>query len=612
MCGIAGFVVEPEAADPSDLEAMCTTLAHRGPDDADARVWPDHGVGLGHRRLSIIDLSPSGRNPMPNEDETVWVVHNGEIYNYRELRRELEAAGHRFRSDSDTEVIVHGYEEWGDAHVERLSGMFAYGLYDRRAAAPRVLLIRDRLGIKPLHYAWDGRRFAFASELKGLLALPWVDRTPDRTALVDYLSYLYVPAPKTAFAGMRKVLPAERLVLEEGRIDRTRYWDLPAPAPAPAGDGGVADAVDRVRALLSAAVERHMVADVPVGVFLSGGLDSSAVATLMSETADGPVRAYTIGFDVAEHSETGYAALVAERSGLAHRVRSVSVDDVRTALDRVTSLHDEPFADASSLPTLRVAELAREDVKVALAGDGGDEVFGGYWWYDAWRKGTRFDRLPVPLRRVAARGLTLLPRLREVTWLSELGEPGLERYAALVQLFTPDEKRALVTRDLERHLVGYDDHWHLREHWRDDLDPTTRMQVVDLHTYLPGDILTKVDRATMAVSLEARPPLLDHELVEAVLGLPAAVRGENKSLLKRAMADRLPREIIERPKQGFSVPWKVWQEQLRPWASDELRGGALADSGLFEPARLEDLDGPRAGARTWALLVLERWARRHL
>jgi asparagine synthase (glutamine-hydrolysing) len=587
---------------------MCDALEHRGPDDADAKIWADHGVGLGHRRLSIIDLSPAGRNPMPNEDETVWVVHNGEIYNYRELRRELEAAGHSFRSDSDTEVIVHGYEEWGDAHIDRLSGMFAYGLYDRRAAAPRILLVRDRLGIKPLHYAWDGRRFAFASELKGLLALPWVDRTPDRTALVDYLSYLYVPAPKTAFAGMRKVLPAERLVLEDGRIERTRYWDVPSPE----GNGSVPDAVDRVRGLLSAAVERHMVADVPVGVFLSGGIDSSAVASLMAETSEGAVRAFTIGFDVAEHSETRYASLVAERAGLAHRVRIVSVDDVGAALDRITSLHDEPFADASSLPTLRVAELAREDVKVALAGDGGDEVFGGYWWYDAWRKGSRFDQLPAPMRRVAAGGLARLPRLREVTWLSQLGQPGLERYAALVQLFTPDAKRALMTRDLERDLAGYDDHWHLREHWRDDLDPMTRMQVVDLHTYLPGDILTKVDRATMAVSLEARPPLLDHQLVEAVMGVPAAVRGGNKSLLKRAMADRLPREILDRPKRGFSVPWKVWHEQLRPWASDELRGGALADSGLFEPAGLGNLDGSRAGARTWALLVLERWARRHL
>lgn len=607
MCGIAGFVVEPGAPDLGELTAMCDRLAHRGPDDADARVWPDHGVGLGHRRLAIIDVSPAGRNPMANEDETVWVVHNGEIYNYRELRRELERLGHAFRSASDTEVLVHGYEEWGDDHVHRLKGMFAYAIYDRRRPLPRLLLVRDRLGIKPLHYAWDGSRFAFGSELKALLALPWVDRAPDRSALVDYLSYLYVPAPKSAFARIRKLRPAERLVLEEGEVRMDSYWDVPADAEVES-----ADAVDAVRDQLERAVGRHMVADVPVGLFLSGGLDSSTVASLMRGATELPVHAYSIGFDVAEHTETTYAASVAEQLELVHRVRTVALEDASTALERMTELYDEPFADASSIPTVQVAELARTEVKVVLAGDGGDEVFGGYWWYEAWRRGDRLTALPRGVRRATSGGVALLPRLRDVTWLADLGADPLDRYASLVELFSPAAKRSLLSPAGAAELDGYDDRWHLRENWRPELDPQTRMHYVDLKTYLPGDILTKVDRASMSASVEVRPPLLDHELVESVFGLPAEIRGTDKSLLRRAMRGRLPDSVLSRPKKGFSVPWTRWAGELRSGAALELRDGALVGAGFLAPDPLGGLGPSRLGPRMWALLVLERWARAHL
>jgi asparagine synthase (glutamine-hydrolysing) len=605
MCGIAGFV------DPSGTEArlvaMCQTLVHRGPDDAGARLWPDHGVGLGHRRLSIIDLSSAGRNPIGNEDGTVWVVHNGEIYNYRELRRELERAGHRFASQSDTEVIVHAYEEWGDGHVERLRGMFAYGVYDRRGPLPRVLLVRDRVGIKPLHYSWDGGRLAFASEAKGLLRVPWVNRSPDRAALADYLVYGYIPAPETAYLGIRKIGPAERLLLQGGRLSTDPYWDLPSGS-TPNGDAR--EAQEFVEKLLADAVESHMVSDVPVGLFLSGGVDSSSIAALMPRKGSRP-RAYSIGFDVAEHTETAHAQTVADHLDLDLRTRTVAVGDALAALDHIVEIHDEPFSDASSLPMSRVARLASEDVKVALSGDGGDEVFGGYWWYGAWRKSARSESLPALVRRVIS-GIATLPRLREVTWLRGLHADSLERYAGLVELFPPALARDVLSRPSAAELDGRDARWHLREYWREELDPRTRAQYVDFHTYLPGDILTKVDRASMSVSLEVRPPLLDHELVEAVMGLPSPIRGEDKALLRRAMARRLPVSILARPKKGFSVPWFRWQGQLQDWATDTLRDGAAVQAGLLAPDPASRIGTQRGGARLWSLLVLERWCQHRL
>jgi asparagine synthase (glutamine-hydrolysing) len=591
---------------------MCDSMAHRGPDDAGAQVWPEDGVALGHLRLSIIDLSPAGRNPMPNEDATVWVVHNGEIYNYRALRDELERAGHRFRSHSDTEVLVHAYEEWGDGHVARMRGMFAYAIVDRRRGAPRVLLVRDRIGIKPMHYAWDGDRFAFASELAPFRALPWVDGSVDRAALADFLTLSYIPAPRTAFTGIRKLGPGQLLSFERGRVEVRTYWDVHPSAGNGATPG---DVVEALRDQLSDAIAAHLVADVPVGVFLSGGLDSSAVASVMTELAGRPPRAYSIGFDVAEHSETSSAALVAERLGLDHTVRTVGVDAVRDAVERVVAMHGEPFGDGSSVPTLRVAEIARRDVKVVLSGDGGDEVFAGYRWYQRWLQGDRLEALPRPIRRAVFGSLAVLPGEGRLRRLADVGNGGLDRYAGLIELFSRPTKRSILSLELAAELDGADDYWHLREHWREDLDPLTRVQYLDLKTYLPGDILTKVDRASMAVSLEVRPPLLDHRLVEAMFSLPAAVRvpgGRSKGLLKDAMAGRLPDEILGRPKKGFSAPWEAWLPELRTWAANELRDGAAVQGGILAPDPMSKVGKRLPGARVWALLVLERWCRDHL
>lgn len=618
MCGIAG-IVDPEGASRDTLGRMCDALAHRGPDDADLCVWEDQGVGLGHRRLSIIDLSPAGRNPMGNEDGTVWVVHNGEIYNYRELRRELEAAGHRFRSNSDTEVIVHAYEQWGEDHVERLRGMFAYALYDRRAASmggasmPRVLLVRDRLGIKPLFYSWDDRRLLFASEPKAIFAVPGFDRTPDRSALADFLTYLYVPTPKTAYARIRKVSPGEILVFDGSRLEGRRYWDVkPDASPAQIG---VAEAASCVRELLEDSVRAHLVSDVPVGLFLSGGIDSSTIAALATSVSDDALRAYSIGFDVAEHSETKFARLVAARFDLGYREWVVGVGSVREALDRVGDAYDEPFGDGSAVPTMRVSELASDEGKVVLSGDGGDELFGGYGWYRRWSFRQKVGFVPLALRRGVFGPLAKLAGSRSRRWLSDLALDPFRQYARLLELFSPEEKRGLLGPSLQDELEGYDDYWHFRRYWREELDPLTRMQYLDLKTYLPDDILTKVDRASMAVGLEVRPPFLDHRLVEAVFALPASVRlpgGEPKGLLKRAMGPVLPKEVVERPKKGFSAPWDVWMGELDRWASGYLRDGAAVQAGILRPEPLSSLDGYGRGARTWSLLLLERWCRENL
>ncbi|MEX2274158.1 MAG: asparagine synthase (glutamine-hydrolyzing) [Actinomycetota bacterium] len=602
MCGITGIV---RIDDPTrTLERMTSVLAHRGPDDEGVRTWDDDRVGLGHRRLSIIDLSPAGRNPLTNETDDVWITFNGEIYNYVELRRELIAAGHRFRSDTDTEVVVHAYEEWGDAHVDRLRGMFAYAVYDRRGDGFRLLLTRDRLGIKPLFYAHEGDRLAFASEPKSLLLVPGMVGVPDRSALFDYLTYGYVPAPRSAWTGIKKLEPGHQLVLERGRVTRRRYW-------AAKGTEQPLDlvAAEMVRTEIGRAVAENLTADVEVGVFLSGGIDSSSVVA--SVPSDVVVPTFSIGFDVAVFDETEYARLVAKTFGHLNHERVVVSSDVEAAVGMVSDMYDEPFADGSALPTSSVSALAREHVKVALSGDGGDEVFGGYARYGAWARRSRLDFLPTSMRRSLGSALTSVPALDRHTWFSDIGVDPISRFGRLIELFTPLEKRRMLGADWAEEFRDYDDYWRIRSSWKDDLDPITRLQVVDLETYLPDDILTKVDRASMAVGLEVRPPLLDHILVEKVLGLPPKTRvpgGEPKGLLKRAMRGTLPSEVLDRPKRGFSAPWNEWSDRFGPWALERLRTGAAVDHGLLRSDF--DAGGRRGGAKLWALLLLDRFAER--
>ncbi|MGB1251864.1 MAG: asparagine synthase (glutamine-hydrolyzing) [Candidatus Promineifilaceae bacterium] len=603
MCGIAGFV--SAEITPSTIERMTTAIAHRGPDDSGGRHWSDHGVAIGQRRLAIIDLSPAGHNPMPNETGDVWITFNGEIYNFQALRTELQAAGHNFRSNTDTEVILHAYEEWGDEHVQRLRGMFAYAIYDRREAEPRLLLVRDRLGIKPLHYAWEDNNLLFASELKGILAADRVSTSVNRSAIWEYLTYGYIPAPKTIYQSIHKLPAAHLLVYERQQITIRRYWELPA---VEARSVSLPEAIEQLDEQLKEAVKLHLISDVPLGVFLSGGVDSSAMTAYTSAVSAEKIHTFSIGFDVAAHSEIEYARQVAQQYDTVHTEYTVGAGDVQTMLPRVVTMYDEPFADGSAVPTFFLSQQTRQSATVAISGDGGDELFWGYRWFDSWLK-HKGIRLPTQLNRA-------LPLLAgKVRWqqrLQKLTRNELERYGWHKSVFLPLEKHNLLSPQWQRQFKRTDDFDYLRQHWREDLDPITRIQHLEMQTYLVGDILTKVDRASMAVGLEVRPPLLDHVLIESVMRLQANVRvpqQELKGLLKRAVKDKLSNEILYRPKKGFSAPYTRWLNDERGWVRDFLNNGAAVAKGILAPNPVDKIDASYGGSRLWSLLVLEQWLR---
>jgi len=618
MCGIAGIAdVAGRVADEALLRAMTSVQAHRGP-DGEAVVCRGP-VGLGHRRLAIIDLN-TGDQPMANEDGSIWIVFNGEIYNFHELRRELEARGARFRTVSDTEVILKAYEADGPACVERLRGMFAFAILDERRR--RLLLARDRAGIKPLVYAWDGRRLLFGSEIKAILQDPHVDRDLDQEALGDYLTYHYVPAPRTIFRAVRKLPPASTLLLplDGGEPVVSEYWRLRfAPDPHVTES----EWIERLRTHLADAVRSHMVSDVPIGAFLSGGVDSSTVVALMAQASAAPIRTFSIGFDEADFDELRFARQVATRYGTDHYELVVKPSALEI-LPKLAWHFDEPFADSSAIPTYYVAKITREHVTVALSGDGGDENFAGY------RRYARAVGLHERLDRGAA---ALLRRLfRAAASALPVGAPG-QAYAGLLGAGPIDRYRRLVAyqrRETLRRLLSDDLAALARSAASADTfarlvarsgapDYLTALQYIDVHTYLPGDILTKVDLTSMAVSLESRVPLLDHKLMEFVATIPSSLKlrnGTGKYLLKRAMATSLPVEILTRRKMGFGVPLAAWfRGELRDMTRDVLLSPAARQRGLFRIAEVETLlrthDAGRrdCSARLWALVCFELWMR---
>lgn len=603
MCGIAGLASRRGNVERTEVEAMRDRLTHRGPDDAGVWVSDDGVVGLGHRRLSIIDLSERGHQPMTNEDGSVWLVFNGEIYNFKDLRKELLAAGHVFRSDTDSEVILHAYEEWGVESVRRLRGMFAYAIWD--GPRRRLVLARDRLGIKPLFYACTDDHLSFASELKAFKADRRLRLEIDETAIYDYFTYRYIPTPKTVYSAVRKLPPGYYAVYENGRLTTTQYWDMIFGRQQLT----VADAVDQVREKLAECVRMHMVSDVPVGVMLSGGLDSSTVSALAAQAAPAThLHTFSIGFDVAEHDETQFARLVAERYETDHHELQVTRRMAMDAERLVVDLYDEPFADSSAVPTYFVSKLAREHVKVVLSGEGGDELFFGYSWYQKLLKLNRTDGWPASARGVLGAMAGLVPLGMKGKWtLNALSLEPVERHAMMMSGLLPAEKRSLLSPTFLRRFDGYDDYWHFRRYWREDLDPMSRMQYLDIKTYLNDDILTKVDRASMIVSLEARVPLLDHELMESTLALSAAVRnplGAQKHLLKQAAHSLLPDAILNRRKKGFSGPLHEW------FKANNLKDlEAIYDNHFVaeDVLKSESVTGMSA----WPFIVLGRWLYHH-
>lgn len=623
MCGIAGLyhVETAKPVDPARLRAMLAPMGHRGPDGSG--IWVAPGVGLGHLRLSIIDLEGSPQ-PMHSDDEAVTISFNGEIYNFHQLRSELEGRGHVFRTAGDTEVILAAWRQWGAGCLAHLNGMFAFAIHD--AARGCLFLARDRLGVKPLHYARlsDGS-LAFASELKGLLKHPLLRREANVTAVEDYLALGYVPDDTSIVAGVEKLAAGHFLLIERGKPFPvpTCWWRPDFSRRVKASEG---ECAEQLLHLMRTAVRDRMVADVPLGAFLSGGVDSSSVVALMAEASGKAVKSCSIGFDEAALDETGYARAIAARFATDHRERIVAADDF-ALIDRIADHFDEPFADASALPTYRVCELAREQVTVALSGDGADEALAGYRRLVFQHQEERIRSfIPAVLRRNLLGPLARVwpqmdwaPRpLRARATLASLARDGAAGYAEAVGVTGPGQ-RARLFNDAARHALG--DHVAEERYWRAMRDaparePLDRAQYADLMIWLPGDILTKTDRMSMAVSLEAREPLLDYRLVEFAASLPAAMRVQGstgKAIMKKAMEAYLPHDILYRPKMGFVTPVSSWfRGDLAEAARALATSTTLVRSGWFDMAEIDRIVAAHQSGRRdhgrliWQFFMLEK------
>ena len=630
MCGITG-IVDMRGERPIDeplLRAMNGVIGHRGPDGDGFHFEP--GVGFGHRRLSIIDLE-GGKQPLYNEDHTVVVTYNGEIFNFMEVERELLQRGHTFRTRSDTEVIVHAWEEWGVECLKRFNGMFAFAVWDRRAKT--LFIARDRLGVKPLFYAElsDGR-LIFGSELKALLLHPLLQRRIDPQAVEEYFAFGYVPDPKTIYRDVKKLEPGAYICMKRGdsHVKPVRYWDVPLDGE-PALEQPAAAWEEELRARLKEAVRKRLVSDVPLGAFLSGGIDSSAVVAMMREIGAGHILTCSIGFDEPRYDESSYARMVAEAKHTDHKAEIVATSDY-SLVDRLVGIYDEPYADSSAIPTYRVCELARRHVTVALSGDGGDENLIGYRRYKLFAMEEQVrSRVPLGLRKAIFGPLgSLYPKLdwaprvlRGKTTFQALARDAVAAYFHGVSICSNEMRAALFSHEFRRELQGYGAEEVFRQHVRGKTfnDPLKMIQYLDFKTYLPGDILTKVDRASMAHSLEVRTPFLDYELVEWVASLPSAIKlkgGEGKHILKRSLEPLLPREVLYRNKMGFAVPLDVWfRGSLRDHIAETVRGRRLAESGLFNPATLARIVADHQSGRRdhsailWSLLMFDGFLRQN-
>jgi asparagine synthase (glutamine-hydrolysing) len=634
MCGIAGILdLKGRTAERGVLERICARLAHRGPDEEGLYAHGD--LALGQRRLSIIDLA-SGRQPMGNEDGTVWVTFNGEIYNFPELRADLEARGHRFATRSDTEVIVHAYEQYGTGCLQRFRGMFAFAIWDGRRRL--LFLARDRVGKKPLFYARADGQFVFASELQALVEHPGVRREVDPAAVDRYLTYGYIPAPGTIYRGISKLSPGHFLVLEapEGRSGvaaprEEPYWQLEY---TPKLDLDEDEAAEELLEVLTEAVRLRLIADVPLGALLSGGVDSSVVVALMSRLSDHPVKTFSIGFEDKSFNELPYARLVARRYGTDHHeliVRARGVDVLPTLVRH----YGEPFADSSAVPSYHVARLTRQHVTVALNGDGGDECFAGYDRYLGSGLAERYQRIPRPVRvgviePLAALIPGTLPRRSRLgqakRFLQVAAQPAAQRHLRWVTYFTPEQKQGLYTPEFRHHLGGHEGGAWLLHRFadvrREGCDCLDTLLATDVRSYLPYDLLVKMDIATMASSLEARSPFLDHKVMEFAARLPGRYKLHGttlKYLLKKVARRLLPAENLDRRKMGFGIPVGNWMRGvLRPLLDDVVLSPRALARGYFRPEAVrrlvrENAEGVRDHTdRLWSLLWLELWHREFL
>jgi asparagine synthase (glutamine-hydrolysing) len=652
MCGIAGFLQQSNrVVSLAALESMGEALTHRGPDDrgfcllqagvAGQTHGQTHGqtegnVGLAQARLAIIDLSSLGHQPMSNAAGTIWIDYNGEVYNYREIRGELEGRGYAFRSTSDTEVVLHAYEEWGAECVKQFIGMFAIAIWDARTE--QLLLIRDRLGVKPLYYYYRDQNLAFGSELKAILQYPYFEREIDVESLYLYLLFQYVPGPQTIFRNTYKLLPGQYLVASRaGDISLHTYWDAEEASRAAVTlslNPNEGEALEQLRELLRSSVRYRLISDVPVGVLLSGGIDSSLVTAIAQESSKQRLKTFCIGFREPKFDESPYARRIAAHLGTEHHELFVTTKEAQAVVPQLPLLYDEPFADSSAIPTFLVAKLAREHVKVALSGDGGDELFGGYDRYEWVRAIHRYDFIPAAVRRGAAAVLGLLPdRTLDGLYRSARGllpstlrslQPSQKRetllqvlrhkdlldlYLSVVALWRLPELRNVVGKEYDLSNLT------LARILRHPIDRSVfrTLMLADLKTYLVDDGLTKVDRASMAASFEVRTPILDHRVVEYSLSLPMRYK-HGKNLLKRLLSEYLPPELYQRPKQGFAIPLSDWlRGDLRYLVDVYLSPERLKREGFFNPDVIARLAMEHASQkrdhhhRLWSLIAFEIW-----
>jgi asparagine synthase (glutamine-hydrolysing) len=630
MCGIYGYLSLKTSIDPRILRSMGDSLRHRGPDDEGEMIGEDGDfcVGFGHQRLSIIDLSAAGRQPMSNRDGSIWISYNGEIYNFRVLREELEQKGHRFRSNTDTEVIIHLYEELGIGCLEKLNGMFAFALWDRHKKT--LFLARDRIGKKPLHYALSSEGIVFASELKALLAHPGVSRELDLKSLNRYLTYEYVPAPDTIFKSIKKLEPGHYLRYRQGATELIQYWDIPL-TDNPMGYKTEAEYVEDLRERLGAAVQSRLVADVPVGVFLSGGLDSGMIAALATK-ANSKLECFSIGFEEPSFDESRYAREVARALSAQHHLMIFSTGELLDTVHKLSDLLDEPLADASVLPTYLLSKFAAQKVKVALSGDGGDELFAGYPTYQAHKLVTYYDSLPGFLKSALRNVASYLPvshnnistEFKIKQFLKGAGVASEIRFFIWMGAFTDGEKRRLLSDEVKSELRSHNTYEDIFDYISKSklTKDMERILYLSMKLYLQDDLLVKVDRTSMANSLEVRCPLLDHEFVEFACSLPLfyKLNGlKTKYLLKKAAAGFLPASIIQRPKKGFGIPVSRWLcGELKDLMMSHLNQETIERQGLFDWAYVRSLMDAHLGRRAdhrkllWPLIVFQIWYERYV
>ena len=621
ICGVLNFNRDKHVAEP-DVRKMCQVIQHRGPDDEG--VYVNGQIGLGMRRLSIIDVA-QGHQPIQNEDGTVWIVFNGEIYNYQEIRQELIQKGHQFRTNSDTETILHAYEEFGDRCPEKLNGMFGFAIWDEKKR--ELFLARDRIGIKPLYYFMGDDQLAFGSELKSILQLDSVPREVNPVALDNFLTVEYVPAPLSIFKNIHKLKPGHSLLWSDGKAKIRKYWDLDFKVK-PASE---AEICDELESLLQDAVKIRLMSEVPLGAFLSGGIDSSSIVGLMSQVMDQPVKTFSIGFEDSTYNELQYARQIAKKFNTEHHEFVIKPDAVDLTERLVKNVVDEPFGDFSLFPTYLVSKMARDYVTVVLSGDGGDELFAGYDTYIANRMGQMYSTIPGFLRRgVIEKILAKIPPTSKKKGLINRAKRFVEGAALPADLqhtrwmifLSEAEKQLLYNSDYAGQLDGLDSYEILRHYFKTapSNDKLAQQQFVDIKTYMVDDILVKVDRMSMATSLEARVPFLDHRVVEFAATIPSQLKlaglshQKTKYILKKSMERLLPHNILYRGKEGFSIPIKNWlKTDLNPMMMDVLSTDTLKRQGFFEPKQVQRLiqehmtNRENHSHRLWALMMFGIW-----